>query len=86
MRKRKKTAAAERGKQAAVREIGITKRIAEAVHQRVDGLAGFAHRAVARFVALVVGEVIGVENGVDPHPHEFVGGGKMAARPATCPP
>ena len=50
--------------------------IAKAVHQSVDGLAGFAHGAVPGLVALVVGQVVGVKDGVDPHPHELVGGGE----------
>ena len=48
------------------KSFGLLQRgIAEAVHQSVNGLAGFAHGAVPGLVALVVGQVVGVKDGVE---------------------
>ena len=54
----------------------LQRRIAEAVHQRVDVLAGLAHGAVAAVEAGVIRQAGGVEDGRDLVAQTFMGGGK----------
>ena len=68
-------AAARRGERG--RKISDSEgRIAEAVHQRVDVLAGLAHGAVAAVEAGVVGQAGGVEDRGDRDAQTLVGGGE----------
>ena len=54
----------------------LQRRVAEAVHQRVDMLAGLAHGAVAAVEAGVIRQAGGVEDGRDLVAQTLMGGGK----------
>ena len=79
-------ASAEASADAFVLGGSLQGRVAEAVDQCVDVLAGLAHGAVTAVIAGVVRQAGGVEDGGDRVAHALVVVAKIAESPATMPP